>query len=215
MKTETATTTETTTTETVTDQKTKKVLAQIIYRLFEQNNGRVWNVATKAKDGVLTLRALTVDANDSKIIYVEYIDTDGTPKRRAFTSTDAVYTLPEVIECYGLDAVRTLLDMESFTALDKWRDMAHVRAYFSRVGSYWFTKDTMHFFRTRIESKLIAGKYFITSDRNFDDSRVYNLRMAKYSGDCETLHTSDDITEVMDYVAERVRLAKYRPQVTQ
>lgn len=42
----------------------------------------------------------------------------------------------------------------------------------------WFSEDTMKFFRSKVESRIIAEKYFITSEQ-FDDfsPRLYTVRM--------------------------------------
>ena len=39
-------------------------------------------------------------------------------------------------------------------------------------GSYFFDDDTMHFWNSRIKSELIEEEYFITSEDNYDRSRI-------------------------------------------
>jgi hypothetical protein len=56
------------------------------------------------------------------------------------------------------------------------------------IGHHWFDRETLRFFNTRIESSLIAGEYFITSERVDDrDRRRYSLRRAKPDGTVETI----------------------------
>jgi hypothetical protein len=56
-----------------------------------------------------------------------------------------------------------------------------------RRGHYWFSSSTMHFFRSRVESGVIAGRYFVTSEQ-FDDRapRLYTIRKANDDGTIDT-----------------------------
>lgn len=64
--------------------------------------------------------------------------------------------------------------------------IADLRELHERIGGCWFERSTMRFFGTRIESGVIRGHYFITSDkRGFDDSagRGYSVRCFNDEGD--------------------------------
>ena len=57
--------------------------------------------------------------------------------------------------------------------------MADVRFYNAQNGQYYFSRDTMRFFASRIESALLGGDYFITSEKAGFDSvkRVFSARL--------------------------------------
>ena len=62
--------------------------------------------------------------------------------------------------------------------------IAELRAKNEANGYYFFSKKTMKFFRSKIESKILKGKYFITSESNFDDTkRQYSIREFKENGE--------------------------------
>ena len=55
--------------------------------------------------------------------------------------------------------------------------MEDVRRKNKESGQYFFSPDTMKFFKSRVESGLIKGKYFITSEQNQDDDpRLFTVR---------------------------------------
>jgi hypothetical protein len=57
------------------------------------------------------------------------------------------------------------------------------------AGMYFFSKDTMNFFASRIESSLYKNQCFITSEKKcFNDyTRVYSVRRARPDASIETL----------------------------
>ena len=65
--------------------------------------------------------------------------------------------------------------MQVFKTLSEFK-RAHKAA-----GLYFFDKKTMEFFNSKIESGLIDGKYFITSEQfigsTFTEPRKYSVRM--------------------------------------
>jgi len=68
------------------------------------------------------------------------------------------------------------------------KNLAAVKAKNKAIGNYWFTKKTMSFFKSRIESGLIKGMYFITSeqiDERFE--RLYSVRKAMPDGEIQTI----------------------------
>ena len=70
--------------------------------------------------------------------------------------------------------------------------LADVRAANAAIGNCWFSKDTMRFWKTRIESSLLKHKYFITSEDKWCfngrvPQRIYAVRMANEDGSIKTL----------------------------
>ena len=55
------------------------------------------------------------------------------------------------------------------------------------VGGHWFERGTMKFFKTRIESRLIGGKRFISSECGPDNTRKYTIREAQPDGSIDTV----------------------------
>lgn len=53
---------------------------------------------------------------------------------------------------------------------------------------YWFSPSTMAFFNSVIESDVIGGRFFITSDRREPDMpKLYTVRRANYDGTIDTV----------------------------
>ena len=86
------------------------------------------------------------------------------------------------------------------------KTMADVRAANKALGNHWFDTETMKWWKTCIESSLIAGRYFITSEDEFalDGSvpkRIFAVRYANDNGSIETLKShlrSKDVAK--DYI---------------
>jgi len=75
-------------------------------------------------------------------------------------------------------------------------DIAHVKAANRNLGHYFFERDTMRFFQTRIGSTLYGGRYFVTSERDeaygsisaaWDGQRRYTVRRANGDGSITTV----------------------------
>jgi len=53
---------------------------------------------------------------------------------------------------------------------------------------HWFDQSNMRMFGTRFVSPVLGGRYFVTSERNFDATRrLFTVRRADDSGDIETV----------------------------
>ena len=75
----------------------------------------------------------------------------------------------------------------------------HVMAANRNLGHYFFERDTMRFFQTRIGSTLYGGRYFVTSERDsdyatsvrheaaWDGQRRYTVRRANGDGSITTV----------------------------
>ena len=49
-------------------------------------------------------------------------------------------------------------------------------ALHTQAGGYWFSEGAMRFFRSRIETDLINGRYFVSSEELPDGSRMFSVR---------------------------------------
>ncbi len=57
-----------------------------------------------------------------------------------------------------------------------------------KAGLHFFDQDTMRFFGSKIHGGIIYGRYFITSEDNFDRSeKSYTARIAHADGKIDTL----------------------------
>ena len=55
--------------------------------------------------------------------------------------------------------------------------MVDVKRNNKEAGLFWFSPDSIRFFKSRIESELIDGKFFVSSEKNMeDDPRLYSIR---------------------------------------
>ncbi len=56
------------------------------------------------------------------------------------------------------------------------------------AGCHWFDPDTLRFFGSRISEASFDGRYFVTSEDNFDRSaRYYSIREAMSDGQVDTV----------------------------
>jgi len=65
--------------------------------------------------------------------------------------------------------------------------IADVKRINAEKGQYYFTSDTMRFFKSRIESELYNNKYFITSEQSPEMERKYSIR--KFDKDTGSIST--------------------------
>jgi hypothetical protein len=57
------------------------------------------------------------------------------------------------------------------------KTLAEFKAAYKTTDGHFFDKKTMRFFNSRIESGLLKGKYFITSESDMrNENRFYNVR---------------------------------------
>ncbi len=69
-----------------------------------------------------------------------------------------------------------------------YRAIADVRAANKAVGGHWFDRSSMRFFNSVIESGLIGGRFFVTSERmDLDRPKLYSVREAKPTGEIDTV----------------------------
>lgn len=76
----------------------------------------------------------------------------------------------------------------SFTTIDE------IKAANRAAGEHWFSKDTMAWFNSRIESGVYGGRFFVTSERDgsgqyavWHGKRRYSIRRANDDGTIDTV----------------------------
>ena len=68
------------------------------------------------------------------------------------------------------------------------RTLQDVKRANKAIGHHWFDRGAMSFFGSRIESRLIGERYFVTSEQYGDASpRLYSVREALDDGRIRTL----------------------------
>lgn len=76
------------------------------------------------------------------------------------------------------------------------KNMAEVKAANKAIGNHWFDADTMRFFDSRIESELINGRYFVSSEQFQDEyPRFYNVRSVEDDGKINTVRDFEQFTD--------------------
>lgn len=69
-----------------------------------------------------------------------------------------------------------------------WLNMASVRAANRNLGEYFFSRDTMAFFASRVESPLYGGRFFLTGEKTYNGrAREYRVRRAANDGSIDTI----------------------------
>lgn len=74
--------------------------------------------------------------------------------------------------------------------MTSYSSIAEVRAANKAAGYNFFARDTMRYFRSRVESKIYGGRYFITSEADYYLSkfpRRYTVRRANDDGSIDTV----------------------------
>jgi hypothetical protein len=96
---------------------------------------------------------------------------------------------------------------------DTFTSMAAVRAAFSSAGNPWFSRDTMKWFNCKIESSLIGGRYFITSEQHDDYPRLYSVRkVVRYENGGIGIDTIGEFQQHATLQAAREALKEYREE---
>lgn len=77
------------------------------------------------------------------------------------------------------------------------KSIAEVKAANKALGHNWFEPATMRFFGTVIETPLIGGRHFITSDKmEPGDEKRYAVRQVNENGSVETVGNIRDFASV-------------------
>ena len=59
-----------------------------------------------------------------------------------------------------------------------------------KAGYKFFDKSTMRFWKTRFCGRVYAGKYFVTSEKQFGIGRVYSVRQVEEDGEVYSVYGS-------------------------
>ena len=63
------------------------------------------------------------------------------------------------------------------------RNIRDIKDANRRSGHYFFTPDTMRFFRSRVHDDVYGAGFFVTSEQlNYDSPRYYTVRFARPDG---------------------------------
>lgn len=69
-----------------------------------------------------------------------------------------------------------------------YKTIAEIKAANKASGGYWFSPDTIRFFNSKIESDVMYGHFFITSERfDHNSPRLYSVRYCDKDGDIMTV----------------------------
>lgn len=66
-------------------------------------------------------------------------------------------------------------------------DVSEIMAANERSGGYFFSRDTMRFFRSRVLDGVYGGRLFVTSEQPPHGPRTYTVRAILDSGDVRTV----------------------------
>lgn len=90
--------------------------------------------------------------------------------------------------------------------------MTDVRAANKAIGNHWFERSTMKFFNSRVESSLLGGRYFITSERReLTFPKRYTVREVLQDGDIKTVGEFQGYSLLEDArIAVRIQQSKPR-----
>lgn len=96
---------------------------------------------------------------------------------------------------------------------EPFKTMAQVREANKIIGNHWFDKDTMKHFKSKIETKLIKNKYFISSEDNFHHMREYKIRTVNYDGSIKVILDNPKYSDLeMAKIALRCKITEEERQ---
>ena len=67
------------------------------------------------------------------------------------------------------------------------KTIADVKKANKEAGSFFFDRKTMSFFNSKIESGLLKGKFFITSEQHGEHERAYTVREVQDDASIKTI----------------------------
>lgn len=89
------------------------------------------------------------------------------------------------------------------------QSLTQVKEANRKSGSNFFERETMEFFNSNVESILIGGRYFVTSERmELSHPKLFTIREAQADGDIDTVGKFRGYDTKRAAVAEAKRLAK-------
>ena len=79
-----------------------------------------------------------------------------------------------------------------------WKTISEVKEANEAAGQFWFSKHTMRFFKTRIVTGIIKGRYFVTAETNPSGVERFSARIVEDDASISTIgkfHSFDDIDD--------------------
>lgn len=153
---------------------------------------------------------------------LERIGDDEKVYRAAFTDTTTGEPADEIVRggwtvtanaYYRFRQLLQVAEIEAAEAAEKvdtdgnrcYSSMPEIKRANKALGHFWFTPSSMRFFSSRIESEVIGGRYFVTSESDSKQGRRYSVRMADDHGE---IH---NVSAFMEYstAAKAVEAAKF------
>lgn len=105
-------------------------------------------------------------------------------------------------------ATRAHLQAQPPTKKATIRTIAELQELNIANGGCWFSKDTIRFFRTRIESGILYGHYFISSEQREDDTpRKFTVRSFDDEGGIDTIgefHSHNSKADAIEALREHL-----------
>lgn len=89
----------------------------------------------------------------------------------------------------------------------KFKTLTEVKNFHISKGGHWFDRDTMKYFRTKIHTKLIGGKYFIYSNQIPYENRIYKIAEATNEGNIFPITSAprfENINDAKKYLANKI-----------
>ena len=89
--------------------------------------------------------------------------------------------------------------------MDAFRTITEIKAANKSIGHHFFSRGAMRFFNSKIESPVLRGRYFITSEIGPNEVKAYSVHMASDAGEIETIggfHSFKSTKEAMAFVRE-------------
>ncbi len=92
---------------------------------------------------------------------------------------------------------------------ERYRGISGIREANRDAGFHWFDADTLRFFGSRISEASFDGRYFVTSEDNFDRSaRLYSIREAMSDGQVDTVGDFQEYATRAQAIAAIARLKR-------
>lgn len=88
----------------------------------------------------------------------------------------------------------------------RFKNMKEVEEKNKSMGNYWFSDGAIDFFKSKIETELIDGRYFISSEKQRRQERKYTIREVSKEGRIKTVgeyrqfNTKEEAKEELDRI---------------
>lgn len=79
-----------------------------------------------------------------------------------------------------------------------WTNISEVRKANADAGGYWFSPASMRFFKTRIVSGIIKGRYFVTAETGPSGVERFSARIVNDGADIGTIGHFNSFLDIED-----------------